>query len=191
MTGEHFAYTDEETTIVDVVNYENLIPGKDYLVKGTLMDKETGKPFVVNGKKVTAEKQFTAKSKAGKVELEFTFDSNALLGKSVIVFEDVYFNDRLIATHIQIRRMSSLECFRLMGFSDGDWKRAKDAGVSDNQLSKQAGNSIVVDVLFYIFEELYEAMPYLFADMRLSSFFSGIGAFEKALLRLMQKVEQQ
>ena len=71
-----------------------------------------------------------------------------------------------------------------MGFEDEDFQKAKKAGISDCQLYKQAGNSIVVDVLFYIFRELYQAMPYLFDDLRLSSFFSGIGAFEKALERL-------
>ena len=68
-----------------------------------------------------------------------------------------------------------------MGFSDEDFWKAKEAGISNCQLYKQAGNSIVVDVLYYIFLELYMAMPYLFDDIRLSSFFSGIGAFEKAL----------
>lgn len=71
-----------------------------------------------------------------------------------------------------------------MGFDDEDFQKAKEAGVSDSQLYRQAGNSIVVDVLYYIFFELYTAMPYLFDDLRLSSFFSGIGAFEKALKRL-------
>lgn len=56
--------------------------------------------------------------------------------------------------------------------------------MSDTQLYKQAGNSIVTDVLYYILQSLYEAMPYLFEDLRLSSFFSGIGAFEIALDRL-------
>ena len=69
------------------------------------------------------------------------------------------------------------------------WK-AKEAGISKSQLYKQAGNSIVVDVLYYIFLELYKAMPYLFEDIRLSSFFSGIGAFEKALERLEEQVNQ-
>lgn len=46
----------------------------------------------------------------------------------------------------------------------------------------------VVDVLYYIFLELYVAMPYLFDDIRLSSFFSGIGSFEKALKRLEETV---
>lgn len=85
---------------------------------------------------------------------------------------------------IRIRRLTPLECFRLMGFSDTDFWKAKNAGVSNSQLYKQTGNSIVVDVLFYIFLELYCAMPYLFEDIKLSSFFSGIGAFEKALKRL-------
>lgn len=85
---------------------------------------------------------------------------------------------------IRIRRLTPLECFRLMGFSDEDFWKAKNAGVSNSQLYKQTGNSIVVDVLFYIFLELYYAMPELFEDVQLSSFFSGIGAFEKASERL-------
>ena len=91
---------------------------------------------------------------------------------------------------IRIRRLTPLECFRLMGFSDTDFWKAKEAGISNSQLYKQAGNSIVVDVLYYIFLELYKAMPYLFEDIRLSSFFSGIGAFEKALERLEEQVNQ-
>ena len=91
---------------------------------------------------------------------------------------------------IRIRRLTPLECFRLMGFSDTDFRKAKEAGISNSQLYKQAGNSIVVDVLYYIFLELYKAMPYLFEDIRLSSFFSGIGAFEKALERLEEQVNQ-
>lgn len=91
---------------------------------------------------------------------------------------------------IRIRRLTPLECFRLMGFSDTDFWKAKEAGISNSQLYKQAGNSIVVDVLYYIFLELYKAMPYLFEDIRLSSFFSGIGAFEKALERLEEQINQ-
>ena len=71
-----------------------------------------------------------------------------------------------------------------MGFSDQDFDAAQNAGISQTQLYKQAGNSIVVDVLYYIYVELYKAMPYLFDDLKLSSFFSGIGAFETALDRL-------
>lgn len=93
-----------------------------------------------------------------------------------------------IESPIKIRKLTPKECFRLMGFSDKNYQAAKDAGVSNSQLYKQAGNSIVVDVLYYILVELYKAMPYLFDDLRLSSFFSGIGAFEIALNRLYESI---
>lgn len=89
--------------------------------------------------------------------------------------------------YISIRRLTPLECFRLMGFSDIDFYKAEKVN-SDTQLYKQVGNSIVVDVLYYIFVELYKAMPYLFENLRLCSLFSGIGAFESALDRLYEDI---
>ena len=89
---------------------------------------------------------------------------------------------------IRIRKLTPKECFRLMGFSDQNFDAAKSVGISNSQLYKQAGNSIVVDVLYYIYVELYKAMPYLFDDLKLSSFFSGIGAFEAALDRLYKGI---
>lgn len=96
----------------------------------------------------------------------------------------------------RVRKLTPKECWRLMGFDDGDFERARSAmneniyngnDRSSSQLYKQAGNSIVVDVLQHIMENLYDAMPYLFDDMTVGSFFSGIGAFEKALTRLDDK----
>ena len=89
---------------------------------------------------------------------------------------------------IRIRKLTPKETWRLMGFSDQDFDAAKNVGISNSQLYKQAGNSIVVDVLYYIYVELYKAMPYLFDDLKLSSFFSGIGAFETALDRLYEGI---
>lgn len=83
-----------------------------------------------------------------------------------------------------IRKLTPKECWRLMGFLDEDFEKAKNAGVSSSQLYKQAGNSIVTDVLYYIFKELYNAMPYLFDDLKVGSYFSGVGAFEVGLDRL-------
>lgn len=92
-----------------------------------------------------------------------------------------------IESPIRVRKLTPKECFRLMGFSDENFETAEKM-VSNSQLYKQAGNSIVVDVLYYILVELYKAMPYLFYDLRLSSFFSGIGAFEIALNRLYEGI---
>ena len=93
-----------------------------------------------------------------------------------------------VTNNLRIRKLTPKECFRLMGFSDENFEAAYNVGISNSQLYKQAGNSIVVDVLYYIFVELYKAMPYLFDDLRLSSFFSGIGAFEAALDRLYKGI---
>ena len=92
-----------------------------------------------------------------------------------------------ILTGIRIRKLTPKECFRLMGFSNSAYEAASKV-VSNSQLYKQSGNSIVVDVLYFILVELYKAMPYLFDDLKLSSFFSGIGAFEVALDRLYESI---
>lgn len=92
------------------------------------------------------------------------------------------------ATEYRIRKLTPKECWRLMGFDDEDFEKAQSAGISSTQLYKQAGNSIVVDVLYYIFKELYIAMPYLFDDLKVLSLFSGIGAFESALDRIFEDI---
>lgn len=96
--------------------------------------------------------------------------------------------NNFVKEQIRIRKLTPKECFRLMGFSDSAYDAASKV-VSNSQLYKQSGNSIVVDVLYYILVELYKAMPYLFDDLKLSSFFSGIGAFEVALDRLYESID--
>lgn len=95
--------------------------------------------------------------------------------------------NNFVKEKIRIRKLTPKECFRLMGFEDSAYEAASKL-VSNSQMYKQTGNSIVVDVLYYILVELYKAMPYLFNDLRLSSFFSGIGAFEIALDRLYEGI---
>lgn len=55
-----------------------------------------------------------------------------------------------------IRKLTPLECWRLMGFTDADFYNAQNLGISDSQLYKQAGNSIVVQVLMSIFINLFD-----------------------------------
>lgn len=57
-------------------------------------------------------------------------------------------------SYLKIRKLTPLECWRLMGFDDKDFYNAKNAGISDTQLYRQAGNSIVVNVLEFILNEL-------------------------------------
>lgn len=55
----------------------------------------------------------------------------------------------------KIRKLTPLECWRLMGFSDENFYKAKELGISDSQLYKQAGNSIVTNCLYYIFKNVF------------------------------------
>ncbi len=98
-TKDHIVNADSRVTIVDAVAYRNLTPGKEYVINGVLMDKDTGKVLLANGREVTAEKSFTPKSADGKVNVEFTFDGSALAGKTIVVYETLYQDGREVAVH--------------------------------------------------------------------------------------------
>ena len=95
----HTALAGEEIVITDVVTYTNLEPGKTYTVKGKLMDKETGEPLLIDEKEVTAETTFVPEEPNGSVNLIYTLDASELEGKTVVVFEDLYKDDKLVGTH--------------------------------------------------------------------------------------------
>lgn len=56
--------------------------------------------------------------------------------------------------NVQIRKLTPLECWRLQGFSDEQFKKAREAGISDSQLYKQAGNAVTVTVIREIGKKL-------------------------------------
>ncbi|HIB1875294.1 TPA: VaFE repeat-containing surface-anchored protein [Enterococcus faecium] len=93
---------DSTATVVDEVSYQNLIVGKEYTVIGKLMDKETGKTLIVNGKEVTASGKFTAKKPNGKEPVTFTFNTAGLDGKELVAFETMKEGDKEVATHADI-----------------------------------------------------------------------------------------
>ena len=100
--GEHVAEPAGEVTITDTVSYKNLKVGQTYTLSGVLMDKSSSEPLLVDGQQVTAELEFTPDSADGTVELSYTFDASALAGKSVVVFEDLYQGDSLVAPHANL-----------------------------------------------------------------------------------------
>lgn len=92
-----------EITIDDVVEYKHLVPGKEYKIVGTLMDKSTGKPFEIDGKPITSEVTFTPEKSNGEVTVLFTFDSSAIKETTeLVVFETLYRDGIEIAVHADI-----------------------------------------------------------------------------------------
>lgn len=92
-----------DITIDDVVSYKHLTAGKEYTIKGVLMDKSTGKQFLVDGKEVCSEVTFTPETADGEVTVSFTFDGSAITKNTeVVVFETLYRDKTEIAVHADI-----------------------------------------------------------------------------------------
>lgn len=92
----------DKVTLTDTVSYIGLVPGKEYKVVGVLMDKLTGEKLLVNGQEIIAETTFIAEAKNGSVDVTFVFDATGLHGKEIVVFEDLYHEKVLLATHADI-----------------------------------------------------------------------------------------
>jgi len=103
VNGEKTATAEGDITIEDTVSYKHLIPGKAYTVKGILMDKSTGKAFLVDGKELTSEVTFTLEERCGEVTVRFTFDGSKITKQTdLVVFERLYRDGTELAAHADI-----------------------------------------------------------------------------------------
>jgi hypothetical protein len=101
--GDKDVVVDDETTVIDTVEYKNLVPGKEYTLNGKLYSKSTGKPLMVGDKPVTGQTVFTPEQADGKVEVTFTFDSRDLEDKTdIVVFESLVRSGTELASHADI-----------------------------------------------------------------------------------------
>ena len=105
------ATIDEETevcatevfTLTDTVEYKHLIPGRIYTVKGILMDKTTGQPFLQNGEQITSEVTFIPEAPSGSVEVRFTFDAKLIkTDTNIVVFESLYSDSKELTAHADL-----------------------------------------------------------------------------------------
>ena len=104
VNGKKEVIAKGEITIKDTVEYKHLVPNTEYVIKGTLMDKSTGKPFMVKGKEVTSTVKFTPDKANGTVEVEFTFDaSNIKKSTDLVVFESLHRDNVEIAVHADLK----------------------------------------------------------------------------------------
>lgn len=103
VNGKKEAVAKGEISIKDTVEYKHLVPNTEYVIKGTLMDKATGKPFMVKGKEVTSTFKFVPDKTDGKVEVTFTFDGSAIKKDTeFVVFETLYRDGVELIAHADI-----------------------------------------------------------------------------------------
>lgn len=98
-TETHMTLAGKEASITDVLEYSNLIAGKKYKAIGRLIDKTTGKTVISGGKEVISETEFTPAASEGSVDIHFTFDASMLEGTTLVVFEDVTYDNKSVIIH--------------------------------------------------------------------------------------------
>ena len=104
VNGKKGAVAKGDITIEDTVEYKHLVPNTEYVIKGTLMDKSTGKPFKVKGKEITSTVKFVPDKADGKVEVTFTFDGSAIKKDTeLVVFETLSCDNVEIAVHADLK----------------------------------------------------------------------------------------
>lgn len=98
--GDHKLLASNQAEIVDSVSYKGLKKGTEYELQGILMDAETGEALKdTAGKEITATAKFTPKASSGKQKVKFKFDATLLGGHKAVVFERLYLDGKIQATH--------------------------------------------------------------------------------------------
>lgn len=104
VNGKKEVIAKGEITIKDTVEYKHLVPNTEYVIKGTLIDKSTGKPFKVKGKEITSTVKFVPDKADGKLKVTFTFDGSAIKKDTeLVVFETLYRDGVEITVHADLK----------------------------------------------------------------------------------------
>ncbi len=145
--GEKTAQPSEQITITDTVEYSGLTVGQEYRLVGILMDKETGEPLLIGEgeeqSQVTSEATFTPAKSNGTIDVLFTFDAIGLEGKSVVVFETLYTDEKEVASHTDIEDEGQTVTFTETP------KIGTTATVDGQHTAAPSGEVTIVDVVAY------------------------------------------
>ncbi|MCC8044257.1 MAG: VaFE repeat-containing surface-anchored protein [Clostridiales bacterium] len=154
-----------EASITDTVILSNLVPGREYTVKGRLVNQEDGSDFLVNDEAVTQETTITVtedgkivasngevttvteydvdhNSVSGTVELVFTFDASSLEGETAVVFEDLYHNNVRVAWHNDLKDEGQTVHFPEIHTTAAD-------GYTEDSVATVSGEAVIVDTVIY------------------------------------------
>ncbi|WP_057232312.1 DNA (cytosine-5-)-methyltransferase [Clostridium perfringens] len=128
---------------------------KDFFIKNSLDMEAKGngfrfEPHVKENAEIS--KCVTTRAGARMDDNYIIYDTKS--EKSKITFDSKNCLNNL--ENLKIRKLTPLCCWRLMGFDDEDFYHTKELGLSDSSLYKLAGNSIVVNCLYYIFKEVFK-----------------------------------
>ena len=129
---------DETVTIVDTVEYTNLIPGKEYTISGVLYNKATGEPLLdEDDAEITASTTFTPESADGAVEITFQFDGSLLAGETVVAFEALEYQGVEVAIHADITDKDQTIHFPEIGTTATEQEAGEHVTLADDSVTIQ------------------------------------------------------
>ncbi|MDD7511978.1 MAG: VaFE repeat-containing surface-anchored protein, partial [Peptostreptococcaceae bacterium] len=96
-TGVKESLASEKVTVIDKVSYKKLVIGKEYEAKAKLVNRDNPAEVIATG-----STKFTAEKSNGTVDVKLTFDASRLSGTTMVVFEDLYKNGKLLASHTDL-----------------------------------------------------------------------------------------
>lgn len=142
-TGTHYANADKNVTVTDTVTYTGLKKGQEYVMKGTLVDQNTGEEVEdKDGEKITASQKFKPKTAEGSIEVEFNFDGSGFEGKSITIFEECFQDKEVIAVHKDLEDANQMIHFPKLKTS------AKDDQTETN-ITKAEKDIMITDTVEY------------------------------------------
>lgn len=144
-TGDHNGTVGPETTIIDTVIYSNLVAGREYTLKGYLVDRTTQMPVLDStGNIITATKNFAADGSDGTIDMEFTLDSTGLGDHILVVFEDIFDTETgvKLTTHSDIGSEEQSIYFI-------DIKTQAHDKYTGNNVGTVTENAVIVDTVTY------------------------------------------
>lgn len=142
-TKSHISCADTEVRLTDAVEYENLIPGREYVLMGTLVDPKTKKAAVdADGNGITAQSVFTPAKKSGSAEVTFRFDGSRMAGDTLVVFEELFCNGKMIAEHKEAEDEEQTIRFPSIGTEAADRDTGKRISYADRSV-------VIEDVVHY------------------------------------------
>lgn len=140
-TKSHISMPDKDVTLIDSVRYEGLKKGQEYKLVGYVIDSETGKPILNDGKEITSETKFKAKKTSGVVDVEFNFDGSLLQGKTVVVFEELYYMDELLVEHADMNDTEQMIYFPKISTTASGEEGGKEIDASEQ--------AVIKDIVYY------------------------------------------
>lgn len=101
-TNDRISYANDSVVIIDEINYEDLVAGEEYVLKGSLVNQVNGEPLESHGEPIEETLAFVPEKDNGTVKMKFEFDGSHMAGISAVIMQRLYQDDKLITEAVDL-----------------------------------------------------------------------------------------